>query len=119
MKKTKLITLILLIFTILLLGAGCGATPTGSYPDGIFEGSSDAGMHEGLKVSVEVKDGKIAGITVIEHAETEGIGTKAIEKLPNLIIEEQSTEVDSVSGATLTSTAVKEAVENALSQETE
>ncbi|EHL05465.1 FMN-binding domain protein [Desulfitobacterium hafniense DP7] len=87
-----------------------------SYKDGTYESSSDAGIHPGLKVSVVVKEGKIAEVKVVEHQETDGIGTVAIEKLPSLIIEAQSTEVDLVTGASLSSGAIKEAVNKALEQ---
>lgn len=89
---------------------------TTSYKDGTYEGTSDAGMHPGLKVSVVVKDGKIAEVSVLEHGETEGVGTKAVEQLPAKIIEAQSTDVEPVSGASMSSKAIKEAVDQALSQ---
>lgn len=87
-----------------------------SYKDGTYEGTSDAGISEGLKVSVTVEGGKITAVEVVEHNETEGIGTNAISALPEKIVEAQSTDVDDVSGATLSSAAIKEAVDNALEQ---
>ncbi|NMA69369.1 MAG: FMN-binding protein [Desulfitobacterium sp.] len=87
-----------------------------SYNDGTYEGTSDAGISEGLKVSVTVEDGKITEVEVVEHNETDGIGTNAINALPGKIVEAQSTDVDDVSGATLSSNAIKEAVNNALEQ---
>lgn len=89
---------------------------TADYTDGTYEGSSDAGISPGLKVSVIVKEGNIIEVDILEHDETQGIGTKAIEEIPALIIEAQSTEVDAVAGASMTSEAIKEAVNNALSK---
>lgn len=89
---------------------------TADYIDGTYEGSSDAGISPGLKVSVIVKEGNIIEVDILEHDETQGIGTKAIEEIPALIIEAQSTEVDAVAGASMTSEAIKEAVNNALSE---
>ncbi|HHY27239.1 MAG TPA: FMN-binding protein [Desulfitobacterium dehalogenans] len=127
MRKNKYV-LILSLFLVLVIAAGCSSSPAAadkpaengsaavSYKDGTYEGTSDAGIHPGLKVSVVVKDGKIAEVNVVEHQETDGIGSIAIEKLPSQIIEAQSTEVDSVTGASLSSGAIKEAVNKALDQ---
>jgi uncharacterized protein with FMN-binding domain len=84
------------------------------YKDGVYEGSSDAGMHAGLKVSVQVVDGKIASVEVIAHEETDGISDPAISGVPQAIVDANSTEVDAVSGATYTSTAIIEATALAL-----
>ncbi len=84
------------------------------YVDGIYEGESDEGMHAGLKVSVEIVDGKIASVKVIEHNETDGISDPAIAELPNAIVEANTPSVDGVSGASYTSAAIKEAVKFAL-----
>ena len=86
------------------------------YQDGTYEGTSDAGRKSGLKVSVVVTAGKIAEVEVVEHNETDGYGTKAIDNLPGNMVEAQSTSVDTISGATQTSKAIIEAVEEALSQ---
>lgn len=59
-------------------------------------------------------DGSIADVEVLEHGETEGIGTVAVEQLPGQIVAANSTNVDAVSGATLTSQGIVEAVNNAL-----
>lgn len=91
-----------------------GAVAPTVYIDGVYEGSSDAGMHAGLKVSVEVVDGKIASVKVIAHDETPGISDPAIAGVPAAIVEANSPEVDVVSGATYTSMAIKEAVALAL-----
>lgn len=115
MKRKNLIFIGLLLSVLLLIAAGCGSSGP-SFKDGTYEGSSDAGMHAGLKVSVTIKGGSITSIEVVEHGETEGIGTVAFEPLTKAIVEAQSTEVDSVSGASKTSAAIKEAVDVALTQ---
>ena len=53
--------------------------------------------------------GKITKVRVIRHRETPGIGTKALEVLPQKIVETQG-KVDNVSGATVTSNAIKRAI---------
>ncbi|WP_018305917.1 FMN-binding protein [Desulfitobacterium hafniense] len=87
---------------------------TSAYKDGTYQGSSDKGVHPGLKVEVAVKDGKIAEVNVVENNETVGVGSIAVEQLPGKIVEAQSTDVDSISGASLSSAAIKEAVDIAL-----
>ena len=71
---------------------------------------------EGEPVVVEVvaTPDEIISITVTEANETPGIGSVACEELPGKIVEAQSLEVDNISGASVTSTAIKTAVAEAL-----
>ena len=70
-----------------------------------------------VPVTVVVKDGKVSEVTVGDNSETQGIGSKAVEQLPALIVEANGVEgVDGVSGATITSKAIFSAVEDALAQ---
>ncbi len=70
-----------------------------------------------VPVTVTVERGKIASVTVGDNAETAGIGTKAIEQLPDAIVVANGTEgVDAVSGATITSKAIFTAVDDCLGQ---
>lgn len=84
--------------------------------NGVYEGSAN-GMGGAVKVAVTVEDGKISGVEVLEHKETAGISDPAIEQIPQAIVEAQSTDVEAVTGATVTSEAIKEAVAAALSGE--
>ena len=61
-------------------------------------------------------EGTIVDIEIGENNATEGVGTKAIDALPSAIIEAQSTDVDYVAGASITSEAFINAVNDALSQ---
>ena len=91
--------------------AEAGALTDGSYT---AEGKGIGGK---VPVTVEVKDGKIATVTVGDNSETQGIGSKAIEQLPDAIVAANGTEgVDAVSGATVTSKAIFTAVEDCLEQ---
>lgn len=67
-----------------------------------------------LRVAVTMEGGVIRSVRVTEHHETEGVGTRAIEALPDAIAQAGSTEVDDVSGATVTSNAIKAAVTQAI-----
>ena len=73
------------------------------------------GMYDGLTVQVTVSEDAIEAIEVTAYQET-APGWPALEKVPEAIIEAQSTAVDGVSGATMTSNGVKAAVEDALAQ---
>lgn len=74
------------------------------------------GMGGDVIVKVTMDGEKIVAVEVVEHSETKGICEPAIEKIPTAIVEAQSTTVDGVSGATLTSNAIKAAVEAALAE---
>ena len=92
-------------------GAEAAALKDGEYT---AEGKGIGGK---VPVTVTVKDGKIAEVTVGENSETQGIGSKAIEQLPAKIVEAGGTEgVDAVSGASVTSKAIFTAVEDCLEQ---
>lgn len=86
----------------------------GEYKDGTYEGTSP-GYASGLKVQVKIESGKIASVDVISHNETPGFYEKAFEKVPVEIVQKQSTDVDTVSGATYSSRGIINAVNNALS----
>ena len=58
---------------------------------------------------------RIYEVTVIEQNETPGIGSVAVEKLPSRIVEANSVNIDGITGATVSSTAIKTAVREALS----
>ncbi len=116
MKKTCTsllsIVLALVLACVMPLSALAEALPA----DGVYEGSAN-GMGGELKVSVTVADGKITAVEVTEHKETAGISDPAIAQIPTAIVEAQSADVDSVSGATVTSDAIKAAVKAALAGE--
>ena len=69
-----------------------------------------------LVVKVTMDGDKIANVEIVEHSESENISDPAIEQLPKAIVEANGTEVDTISGATVTSKAIIEAVNNALAQ---
>ena len=83
--------------------------------EGEYLGTAD-GIGGPLTVKVAYADGTISSVEVVDHHETDGIGTNAIDALPAAIVEAQSTDVDTVAGATVTSRAILEAVANALAE---
>lgn len=97
--------------------AGCA--PSGKSSTGATGGSAAAvgqgmGKHGAFNVEVMLTDGKIDRITVLDSRETPGMGDVAMEKLTKLIIDNQTLNVDTVSGATLSSMAFVSAVSDAL-----
>ena len=91
---------------------------TGSlvYIDGTYQGTG-TGFRPGLVVEVVIQDGKIASVTVVDHNEhNQRYWGYPVVAIPEAIVAAQSTDVDSISGATMTSEGIKEAVGDALSQ---
>ncbi len=103
-------------FTSVLTPAQAWAATDVSYNDGTYT-AEGKGIGGKVPVTVTVKDGKIAEVTVGDNSETQGIGSKAIEQLPSAIVAANGTEgVDAVSGATVTSKAIFTAVDDCLEQ---
>lgn len=116
MKKFSAL-LLAAAMTLSLAACGGGSTdPTpaaGKFTPGTYTGEAD-GFGGTLKVEVVLSADKIDSVTVIEQSETESIGGKILESLPQAIVDAQSTQIDGVSGATLTSTAILGATAKAL-----
>lgn len=80
-----------------------------------YEVSAD-GYGGPIRLMVYVKDEEIANIEVLEQNETQNLGDKAIEEMITKILENQSTDVDVHSGATVSSNAVIAAVNSAFGE---
>lgn len=85
-----------------------------AYKDGTYYGTG-TGFGGTLKVKVEISGGKITSIQIMENQDGSEYISKA-SALINTIIQNQSTNVDTVSGATYSSVGIIQAVRNALSQ---
>lgn len=131
MRKSKMILLALALPALVLLSSFGGGRSLygGSYSkpegwdledlilsDGTYQGES-TGFREGLTVDVTVEKGEITLIEIVDHRE---IGPqfykRPMDLIPDSIVNEQKTKVDSVSGATATSMGIMAAVEDALKQ---
>ena len=78
-------------------------------------GISENGINDvPIVVRVTMSGDKISQIETLQEKETPYLGGKAIPVLTNEMIEKQTTEVDAVSGASTTSAAFKEAVNQAI-----
>ncbi len=69
-----------------------------------------------VTVEVVFSDSAIVSVEVIEHSETAGICDPALEQVPGEIVSEQSLDVDTASGATVTSEAIIAAVTDCAKQ---
>ena len=110
MKMNRILS-VLLALALLLGCAGASAQP--ALQDGVFAGAA-MGMGGELSVEVTVENGALTAVEVTTHKETPGISDPALAQLPAAILAAQSTDVDNISGATITSKAIKGAVEAAL-----
>ena len=119
----------------LLLASGCTNKPagstagaTGSLKDGTYT-AAKPGMNADVEVEVKIANGKIDAVTVTGNEETPGIGGELVNAkgevktnggespitlIPKRIVEAQSIKVDSVTGATITSYAIMNAVGDAI-----
>ncbi|NMB01245.1 MAG: FMN-binding protein [Firmicutes bacterium] len=83
------------------------------FKDGVFTGTAQ-GFNAPVKVQVTIEGGKLSKIDVVEHAETPGLGDRAFNVMIPKMIDAQSVEVDTVSGATISSEALIDAIRDAL-----
>ena len=101
------------------------AMAEGTMKPGTYEGSCQ-GVNGPVKVAVTVSENKIEKVEVTEQMETPGIGAPLTEAgyegtipvvaIPQAIVDNQTINVDAVTGATITSAAIKVAVKNALTE---
>lgn len=94
-----------------ILLASCGGS--GKYKAGTYKGTAE-GRNGDVEVTVKLSSSKIASVAVTKHAETPGISDASIKDIPAAIVKAQSTDVDTISGATITSKAIIEATKAAL-----
>ena len=105
------------VIAVSLFGYGCGAKSASTSSDAGVSGDFTAtakGFGGDVSVTLTLTDSAITGCTAEGKDETEGVGSQAIAKMPGAIAESGSIAVDGVSGATITSTAIKEAAAAAL-----
>lgn len=106
-KLTALLVILCLMLSSLAMAEGMTS--------GTYEGSAE-GRFGTITVEVTVNDDKIEAVTVKEHHDSAGVSDLPLSRIPEDIVKYQSLGVDTVSGATLTSFGVINAVSNALEQ---
>lgn len=82
---------------------------TAELTDGVYEGE-----YSFVRVAVTVEDGAVTQIKILEHGGGGEEYERMVEPLKEKIIAEQITDIDAISGATVSSENLKKAVEDAI-----
>lgn len=106
MKTGRLVSLIVVLALCLTMMVPAALAQT-------YEASTQ-GFGGEVKVTLTIENGVLTAVSAEGANETEGIGSRAIELMPAAMLATNSVDVDSVAGATVTSTAVLEAAKAAL-----
>ena len=98
--------------------AGNGQSDSGNggstnYKDGTYTGEAD-GFGGTIQVEVKIEKSKIAEINVISAEKEDGAYLSMAKDMIPKIIDAQSVDIDTISGATFSSTGIKNASEQAL-----
>ena len=113
------------ILSIALCGALCAATLAACGGSSSFSTAASAetltgtakGFGGDVTATLTVEDGAITACTLTGDDETPEIGGAALEQLQQQVVDANGYEIDGVSGATVTSDAVRQAVASALGEE--
>lgn len=95
--------------------SGSGTEEAGQYKDGSYNGEAE-GFGGPISLTVTVSGGKITDITVNSHEGEDPAFYSNAEAIIGNIIDAQSADVDTISGATFSSTGIKNAVAEALKE---
>lgn len=129
--KKRVVSILLAL--VLVLASGCqSSTDSNTEPpaetENPAEGKGSSSLTDGTytavangrngKVTVEVTiaSDKIAAVEVVKHSETAIISEPAFERVPKNIVENQSLQMDAISGATFTRNAIIAATADAIEQ---
>lgn len=83
------------------------------YSPGTYTGTAQ-GFGGEIAVTLTVNESDILDVVITGDNETAGIGSNAVEKMPAQILQAQSANVDGVSGATVSSNAIRNAAQDAI-----
>lgn len=123
MKKEKFLSYLVILAGILvavILGIQSWNGPSSKSVDAPSSAKKTTvtvpGFGGDMEIEVSADENKIYAVNVLSNMETEGIGSKAVEALPGMMVEKQTFNVDGISGATISSTALRTGVEQALKE---
>lgn len=83
------------------------------YRDGDFTGAAQ-GFGGAVRVTVSIENGRITHVTVTEHSGEDPVYFSQAETITEGVVNNQSWQIDAVSGATFTSQGILNAVEDAM-----
>ncbi|AOY75192.1 FMN-binding protein [Clostridium formicaceticum] len=112
-KQQKIAMVILPLLAIAIL---FGVNTVFGGPESQFLEGTAEGYAGEIKVRVEVAEGEILAVEILEINDTPGLGDNAARKIADSIVEVQSAEVEVVSGATMSSKGTINAVKDALAK---
>lgn len=115
MSNRSILSLFVTLALALSLLCVLPAAAEGRYTPGTYVGEAD-GFGGKITVTVEVSENEIVSVEAVGEGETAGIGSNAIDLLPQAILGAQTLNVDTVAGCTISSKAVLAAAESALRQ---
>lgn len=92
---------------------GASAASAAQLKDGVWTGEGQ-GRNGTITVEMTTANGKITAVKVVKHGETPGISDAAFARAPGEIVAAQSTGIDAVTGATMTTNGIKAAVASAI-----
>ena len=119
MNKRKLSKALAALLAVLMLFslAACGSstTPTATGISGTYSATTK-GFDGDVTVTLTLTGGVLTDVTAVGENETPDVGGRALELMPKSMVAANSVEVDGISGATYTSTAILTAAADALSQ---
>lgn len=98
-----------------LVGCG-GSSSSAQYKDGEYTAVGTGGKAGDVEVKVTVSGGKVTAIEPGENKETPEMFEKALNGIVPQVIEKQTADVESVSGASFSSAALKDGIAKALEQ---
>lgn len=102
-----------LALALIILLTLCGGNALAELTDGSYT-KTTKGFGGEFEVTTVIEAGKIKSVDIADNNETAGIGSNAIDQLPSQIVEHQTVGVDSITGATVSSEAIKAAVLEAI-----
>lgn len=115
MRKSLFFCVTALVLPLCFCGVASAENEKTAFTPGTYEGHALSTGGD-LAVSVTVSEDAIEAIEVLVCNDTDGIKDVPLERIPARIIENQSLNVDGVSGATLTSLFLKNAITDAVKQ---
>ncbi len=101
------------LMALALVGCSGSSSDSSKGVSGTFTGTAQ-GLGGDVTVTITLEDSKITNVTAEGKNETEGIGSKAIESMPEAMTAAGSINVDTVASATVTSNAILEAAKAAI-----
>ena len=121
MKARKFLSMaVICAFSSVLLLSGCSeSSGSGSaYQAGTYTASAE-GYGGDVTVEVEFDNESILSVTILSQNETESVAGQALKEIPEQIVEAQTSEVDAITSATITSDAIMTAVADCIQQATQ